>query len=98
MTLRERLAAQGKIAHGPMYEHKTPDRVSTPDALQAVQLKAGEVDWHERRARAWLDVSREELRAAIREAHQAGHSYRAIAEAAGISHQRVAQLLQKEEK
>lgn len=45
-----------------------------------------------------VDEARRDLHRAIREAHQAGHSMRVIAEAAGISHQRVAQLLQKEEK
>ena len=45
-----------------------------------------------------LERARAELHQAIRAAHQAGHSYRAIAQAAGISHQRVAQLLQKGEK
>ena len=76
----------------------TLDRVSTPNELLQVGQAANRLD-------AILTAhvnpaipARAELRQAIVKAHQAGYSYRAIAQAAGISHQRVAQLVQKEEK
>ena len=39
--------------------------------------------------------SREELEAAILAAHRSGETYRDIAQAAGISHQRVGQIVKK---
>ena len=73
----------------------TLDHVSTPDEklLERVARAYPGIQRNEYQ----LELMRVELVAAMRAAHQAGHSYRAIAQAAGISHQRVAQLLQKGE-
>lgn len=47
------------------------------------------------RARERADKARSAFEEAIRDAHTAGHSARTIAPAAGLSHQRVWQLLQQ---
>ena len=77
----------------------TLDRVSTPEEmlLERVTAQAQRVERMSKWAQA-EQVERVQLRYLLQEAHRAGHSYRAIAQAAGISHQRVAQLVQKEEK
>ena len=46
-----------------------------------------------RRARRNRETAASEFRAAVLQAHEAGESLRAIAEAAGVSHVRVHQLL-----
>lgn len=65
--------------------------------LNRVSARASRLKELEREPSA-VERQRERLHQAIREAHQVGHSYRAIAQAAGISHQRVSQILAKEEK
>lgn len=77
-------------------EVSTLDHVSTPNKwlLESVTTQADLVRELESRPTG-IEHARVDLLLAIREAHAAGHTLRAIAEAAGISHQRVAQLLKK---
>lgn len=86
-------------AHGVTEWDRCPECDGIPpgtDNLMAVTFRSERVKSLEEEA-AGLTWARRELHQAIRDAHQAGHSMRAIAEAAGISHQRVAQLLKKGE-
>lgn len=50
-----------------------------------------------RRARERLEAAQKELRAAIKSAAASGETYRDIAEWAGLSHQRIAQIVKDDE-
>jgi DNA-directed RNA polymerase specialized sigma24 family protein len=62
------------------------------DLLERVRKAAAKAD----AAEASRQEAREQLRQAVVEAHEGGHSYTAIGRVLGVSRQRVAELVQQE--